>query len=203
MASHHAHVSVTETLVIDEVSTWVSDVVTESLTSWVRHANAISAAAGASPARSRAAGRAAASEALRTAVADLTASLGSWMDGLAERKNAISVRRSDAIGIERALRMYGTLSVRVRHASNLVGAEPSAEPAVQLLVRGVELLTHGAADSARPTWDQQVHFRVRVRVRVRDPHTHGAADSARPTWDQQVWGLGLGLGLRGRRGTSR
>ncbi|KAJ1620272.1 hypothetical protein T492DRAFT_889003 [Pavlovales sp. CCMP2436] len=154
-----AHVSVSETLVIDEVATWVSTVVTESLTSWVRHANAVSSAAGgASPARSRAAGRAAASEALRTAVADLTSSLGSWMDGLAERKAAINVRRSDAIGIERALRMYGTLSVRVRHASNLVGAEPSIEPAVQLLVRGVELVTRGAAGSTRPTWDQQLKF---------------------------------------------
>jgi len=88
----------------------------------------------------------------------LTSSLGSWMDGLAERKAAINVRRSDAIGIERALRMYGTLSVRVRHASNLVGAEPSIEPAVQLLVRGVELVTRGAAGSTRPTWDQQLKF---------------------------------------------
>jgi len=72
-------VAVSEMLVIDEaVATWVSEVVTQSLDACLKHASAIEAAAGLPP--HVAFGPGAASASLRLAVANLMASLGSWMD---------------------------------------------------------------------------------------------------------------------------
>jgi hypothetical protein len=155
-------VSAVEALAIDEVAAWVSEVVTASLTTWVKHSSAASSAVGGSPRRSAVGGGSAlgtgASDALREAVADLTLSLGGWMDGLAERRAALAARQTDALELERALRTFGTLSVTVRGAAGLADQGGAADcHAAELVVRGVERRTR-AGRGASPSWEQTLHF---------------------------------------------
>jgi hypothetical protein len=165
-------VPVLEALVIEEVATWVSEVVTESLTTWVKHANAMHAAAGV-PTKGVGGGKkalGAASVPLRMAVSDLTSSLSAWMDGLAERRDAMSAHQAGAIAIERALRMHGTLAVRVRYASDLPPASPGADAVTEIAIRGMERRTQPArGGGASPSWDQTLKFEGQLGELIERP----------------------------------
>jgi len=157
-ATPPGRVPVSEILAIDQVATWVSEVVTDSLTMWVKHASEIQTAAGlgAHPGL----GSDAASEALRLAVSDLTASLGSWMDSLASRKAAMAARHSDSVGIERALRTQGTLMVHVRSAQGLSigGGYPPDAFAEVVVPDDLNRRTRAVPGTSKPNWDQTLRF---------------------------------------------
>lgn len=173
-------VPVTEMLVIDEIATWVSELVTESLCTWVQHTNAVHAATGAPVHHS--AGPKRASDALRLAVADLTASLGAWMDGLTERRNAMAARYADTVSIEKALRAHGTLSVHIRSASGITTADPRKPPDTyaDVIVHGMNKRTRAVHKTSSPQWDQALTFEGQLAQLIEKPMAVGVRARARP-----------------------